>query len=170
MTVCPASAAPSSRSHLLQVPPPGGSPRIETEAIRNAPNAHGMARPRPASSLTRVRPEHDYAIRHVNRDTGAYEFATIVKAGTEYPTPEPVKQLTIKAIRDGQRQLGIAVYELAHASYREASSDLEIVFDANGGARTVPVTAQRRQERYRLWLNEDSPTLREADPPAEAGV
>ncbi|HLV74175.1 MAG TPA: Hsp70 family protein [Vulgatibacteraceae bacterium] len=114
--------------------------------------------------------QHDYAIRHVDRDTGAYEFETIVEAGTEYPTPEPVKQLTIKAIRDGQRKLGIAVYELAHASYRDASADLEIVFDANGGARTVAVTAQRRQERSRLWLNEDSPTFLEADPPAEAGV
>lgn len=114
--------------------------------------------------------QHDYAIRHVNRDTGAYEFETLVEAGTEYPTPEPVKQLTIKAIRDGQRHLGIAVYELAHASYREASSDLEIMFDANGGARTVAVTAQRLQERSRLWLNEDSPTFLEADPPAQAGV
>ncbi|XRQ12088.1 Hsp70 family protein [Actinomadura welshii] len=114
--------------------------------------------------------QHDYAIRHVNRDTGVYEFETLVEAGTEYPTPEPVKQLTIKAIRDGQKHLGIAVYELAHASQREASTDLEIMFDANGGARTVAVTAQRLQERSRLWLNEDSPTFLEADPPAEAGV
>ncbi|OLT36505.1 hypothetical protein BJF79_31120 [Actinomadura sp. CNU-125] len=114
--------------------------------------------------------QHDYAIRHVNRETGAYEFETLVEAGTEYPTPEPVKKLTIKAIRNGQKHLGIAVYELAHASYREASSDLEIMFDANGGARTVVVTAQRLQERSRLWLNEDSPTFLEADPPAEAGV
>jgi hypothetical protein len=78
--------------------------------------------------------------------------------------------LTIKAIRDGQRNLGIAVYELAHASYREAGSDLEIMFDANGGARTVAVTAQRMQQRSRLWLNEDSPTFLEADPPAKAGI
>ncbi|MEU6039049.1 Hsp70 family protein [Actinomadura sp. NPDC047616] len=114
--------------------------------------------------------QHDYAIRHVNRDTGVYEFETIVKAGTEYPTPEPIRTLTIKAIRDGQRNLGIAVYELAHASFREASADLEIVFDAHGGARTVAVTAQQLQERSRLWLNEDSPTFLEADPPAKAGV
>ncbi|MWA07317.1 Hsp70 family protein [Actinomadura sp. LD22] len=114
--------------------------------------------------------QHDYAIRHVNKDTGVYEFETLVEAGTQYPTPEPVKQLTIKAIRDGQKHLGIAVYELAHASFREAGSDLEIVFDANGGARTVAVTAQRLQERSRLWLNEDSPTFLEADPPAEANV
>ncbi|WP_405088330.1 Hsp70 family protein [Microbispora sp. NBC_01389] len=114
--------------------------------------------------------QHDYAIRHVNRDTGAYEFETIVTAGTEYPTPEPVRTLTIKAVRDGQRNLGIAIYELAHASFREASSDLEIVFDAHGGARTVAVTAQQLQERSRLWLNEESPTFLEADPPAKAGV
>lgn len=114
--------------------------------------------------------QHDYAIRHVNKDTGTYEFETLVTAGTQYPTPEPVKILTIKAIRDEQKDLGIAVYELAHASFREASSDLEIVFDAGGGARTVAVTAQRLQERSRLWLNEDSPTFLEANPPAKAGV
>ncbi|QKG21656.1 Hsp70 family protein [Actinomadura verrucosospora] len=114
--------------------------------------------------------QHDYAIRHVDAATGAYEFETLVEAGTEYPTSEPVKMLTIKAIRDGQRRLGIAVYELAHASQREGGADLEIVFDADGGARTSAVTAQRLQERSRLWLNEDSPTFLEADPPAEAGA
>jgi hypothetical protein len=114
--------------------------------------------------------QHDYAIRHVNRDTGAYEFETIVTAGTEYPTPEPIRTLTIKAIRDGQKNLGIAIYEIAHASFREASSDLEIVFDAHGGARTIAVTAQQLRERSRLWLNEESPTFLEADPPAKAGL
>lgn len=114
--------------------------------------------------------QHDYAIRHVDRDTGVYEFETLVTAGTEYPTPEPVRTLTVRAIRDGQRNLGIAVYELAHPTYRDASSDIEIFFDPTGGARTVTVTAQSRQERSQVWLNEDSPTFLEADPPARAGV
>jgi molecular chaperone DnaK (HSP70) len=114
--------------------------------------------------------QHDYAIRHVNRDTGDYEFETLVRAGTEYPTPEPIRTITIKAIRDGQRGLGLAIYELAHATYRDAGADLEIVFDADGGARTVAVTAQHRQERSQLWLNEDNPTFLEATPPARAGV
>jgi molecular chaperone DnaK (HSP70) len=113
--------------------------------------------------------QHDYAIRHVSDRTGGYEFETLVQAGTAYPTPEPVKSLTIKAIHPRQRRLGIAIYELAHATYRDASVDLEIIFDADGGARTVPVNAQRRQERAMLWLNEDSPTFLEADPPAVAG-
>ncbi|WP_282693614.1 Hsp70 family protein [Streptomyces sp. CC208A] len=114
--------------------------------------------------------QHDYAIRHVNRDTGGYEFETLVRAGSEYPTPEPVRTLTVKAVRDGQRNLGLAVYELAHATYRDAGADLEIVFDADGGARTMAVTAQHRQEQSQLWLNEDNPTFLEADPPATAGT
>ncbi|MFI9549597.1 Hsp70 family protein [Streptomyces sp. NPDC052016] len=114
--------------------------------------------------------QHDYAIRHVNRDTGVYEFEPLVRAGSEYPTPDPIRTLTIKAIRDGQRNLGLAVYELAHATYRDAGADLEIVFDADGGASTVAVTAQHRQEQSQLWLNEDNPTFLEADPPARAGA
>jgi molecular chaperone DnaK (HSP70) len=114
--------------------------------------------------------QHDYAIRHVSAHTGGYEFETLVQAGTAYPTPEPVKSLTIKAIHPGQRRLGLAIYELAHATYRDASADLEIIFDADGGARAVPVGAQQRQEHAMLWLNEDSPTFLEADPPADAGA
>lgn len=114
--------------------------------------------------------QHDYAIRHVGAMSGGYEFEPLVQAGTAYPTPEPVRSLTIKAIHSEQRRLGIAIYELAHATYRDASADLEIMFDADGGARTVTVGAQQRQEHASLWLNEDSPTFLDADPPAAAGA
>jgi len=113
--------------------------------------------------------QHDYAIRHIGPD-GGYEFETLVAAGTAYPTQEPVKSLTIRAVHPGQRRMGIAVYELAHATYRDASADLEIIFDADGGARTVAVGPQQRQEQATLWLNEDSPTFLEADPPASPGT
>jgi molecular chaperone DnaK (HSP70) len=114
--------------------------------------------------------QHDYAIRHVSRRSGGYEFEPLVASGTAYPTPEPVKTLTVKAIRDGQRQFGLAIYERAHATFRDAGADLEIVFDAGGGARAVPVTAQAKQERAMVWLNEDRLTFLEADPPAAAGA
>ncbi|WP_049572691.1 Hsp70 family protein [Streptomyces sp. SBT349] len=113
--------------------------------------------------------QHDYAIRHVDAGTGGYEFETLVEAGTAYPTPEPVKTLTIKPVHGRQRRLGLAIYELAHATYRDASAELEIAFDASGGALAVAVTPQHRQERAVLWLNEDSPTFLEADPPTPAG-
>ncbi|HEX6358153.1 Hsp70 family protein [Actinophytocola sp.] len=111
--------------------------------------------------------QHDYAIRHVDARTGTYEYEVLVEAGTAYPTQEPVRSITIKAIHPAQQRMGIAVYELAHAT---SGADLEIVFDALGGARTVAVTPQHRQERSTLWLNEDSPTFLTADPPAAAGV
>jgi molecular chaperone DnaK (HSP70) len=114
--------------------------------------------------------QHDYAIRHVHRESGSYQFEPLVAAGTAYPTPEPVKTLTVKAIRDGQRQFGLAIYERAHATFRDAGADLEIVFDASGGARTVAVSPQARQERATVWLNEDRLTFLEADPPASAGT
>ncbi|MDQ0578331.1 Hsp70 family protein [Streptomyces rishiriensis] len=113
--------------------------------------------------------QHDYAIRHLDRDTGAYEFETLVEAGTAYPTEEPVKTLTIRAVHERQWRLGLAIYELAHATYRDASAELEIAYDTAGGARAVAVTAQERQQRAMLWLNEDSPTFLEADPPATGG-
>lgn len=113
--------------------------------------------------------QHDYEIRHV-AESGEYHFEPLVRAGTSYPTAEPVRTLTLKAIHHGQRRMGINVYERAHDTWRDDSADLEIIYDVGGGAHTVPVTAQQRQERVRRWLNEDSPTFLDVDPPAAAGV
>jgi len=113
--------------------------------------------------------QHDYEIRHV-ADSGEYQFEPLVRAGTSYPTAEPVRTLTLRAIHHGQRRMGINIYERAHDTWRDDSADMEIIYDAGGGAHTVPVTAQQRQERVRRWLNEESPTFLEVDPPAAAGV
>lgn len=115
--------------------------------------------------------QHDYAIRHVDEGTGAFAFAPLVEAGTGYPTEEPVRTLTIKAVHDGQRELGLAVYELSHVTATDRGAEVEIVFDRDGGARTVPVTPQQQQERTMVWLNEEHLTFLEArDPPARAGA
>lgn len=115
--------------------------------------------------------QHDYAIRHVDPRSGRFEFEPLVEAGTDYPTEEPVRTLTIKAIHEGQEQLGLAVYELAHATARDGQSDLEIVFDETGGARTVALTPQQKDEWAMVWLNEDNLTFLEAKgPAAHAGV
>lgn len=112
--------------------------------------------------------QHDYAIRHVAR--GGYEFEPVVPAGTDYPSTEPVASLTITAIHEGQTRFGLAIYEKSHASARDSSAGLEIMFDASGGARTVAVTPQRRFEQSQVWLNEEQLTFLSADPPARAGA
>jgi len=113
--------------------------------------------------------QHDYEIRHVT-EGGAYDFEPLVRAGTSYPTAEPVTTLTLKAVHDGQTRMGINVFECAHGSYRDDGAEVEIVYDAHGGARAVVDTPQRRQERSRRWLNEDCPTFLHADPPAARGA
>ena len=113
--------------------------------------------------------QHDYAIRYVGAD-GDYEFRTLVPAGTRYPAADPVTSLTIQPVHQQQHRLGIAIYELAHATYRDAGAELEIIYDADGGARTEVVGVQDRQEQAMRWLNEDSPTFLRADPPAATGT
>ncbi len=112
--------------------------------------------------------QHDYAIRYVNPQTGAYEYRTIVKRGTPYPTDQPAARLTVKASFDGQKQLGIAIFEMAEQR-PNSSPGTEIVFDPSGAARMMQVTPQEQEDRRLFWMNEDHPTFLTADPPGKQG-
>jgi molecular chaperone DnaK (HSP70) len=113
--------------------------------------------------------QHDYAIRFVNPTRGDYDYRTLVKRGTPYPTSDPVARLEVKATYDGQPQLGIAIYELGEQRSREASGPVELVFDPSGAARVVAVTAADEEKRTHFWVNEGCPTFLLADPPARQG-
>ena len=54
MTMCPASAAPSIRYHLLHEPAKGGTPMMLRAPMRKAPKVNGIARPSPTMSLISV--------------------------------------------------------------------------------------------------------------------
>ena len=113
--------------------------------------------------------QHRYAIRHVNPATGAYEYRTIVEAGTPYPTREPLAELTVKAAYDGQRELGLAIFEVSEPPRRGDEAPVELVFDASGAARLVEAEAHEVHERTHFWMNEDAPTFLIADPPGRRG-
>ncbi len=51
---CPTSTVPNAKNHLLQQPPTGGRPITLSAPTENAANVHGIRRPSPSSSLTRV--------------------------------------------------------------------------------------------------------------------
>jgi molecular chaperone DnaK (HSP70) len=107
---------------------------------------------------------HDYAIRHVNRETGDYDYRPIVRRGTPYPTEKPVARLTIKASHGGQTQLGIVVFEIGY-SHRKKTGNVEIQFDPSGAARLVDVTPEEEQSRRHFQVG--NPTFLTVDPPAE---
>lgn len=112
--------------------------------------------------------QHDYAIRYVDPAKGAYDYRSLVQRGTPYPTGEPVARLTIKASYEGQKQLGIAIFEMGE-HHNRIGQPVELVFDPGGAARIQEVTPQEQEQRTRFWMNEKSPTFLIAEPPAETG-
>jgi len=111
--------------------------------------------------------QHDYAIRWFNRESGRYEYRPCVASGTPYPTDAPVTTVTVKATHDGQRELGIGIYELGER--RRGSAATELVCDPSGAWRVSGLSPDDQDERTRFWVNEQSPMFLLADPPASAG-
>ncbi|MEV6630389.1 Hsp70 family protein [Actinoplanes sp. NPDC051470] len=113
--------------------------------------------------------QHDYAVRWYDRTTGRYEFRTCVRAGTAYPSKEPVHTMTVRATQNGQQDLGIAIYELGERRRTGSETETELVLDKGGAWRVAAVTPDDEDGRSRFWVNERAPTFLRADPPANAG-
>jgi molecular chaperone DnaK (HSP70) len=113
--------------------------------------------------------QHDYALRFVDPHKGEYEYRELIRRGTPYPTAAPVQRLTVKATYDGQRQLGLAIYELGERRRVAGGRPMELVFDPSGAARVVAVTPDEEERRGQFWINEQTPTFLVADPPAQQG-
>jgi molecular chaperone DnaK (HSP70) len=113
--------------------------------------------------------QHDYGIRHVNAQTGQYDYRLLVRRGTPYPTTESLARLKVKATYQNQIQLGLAIFELGELRAGGGSQAVELVFDPSGAARLVSVTPEEADRRAHFWINEASPTFLRAEPPARKG-
>jgi molecular chaperone DnaK len=112
--------------------------------------------------------QHDYAIRFINPQNGEYDYRVIVNHGTSYPTQAPASKLLVKASFDGQKQLGLAIFELSEQR-QSPQGETELVFDPSGAARVIQVTPQEQQDRKLFWMNENKPTFLPAEPPGMQG-
>ena len=113
--------------------------------------------------------QHDYAIRYVNPRTQSYEYRTIVKRGTKYPSTGKIAKLTIKASFDGQDKLGIPIFEIGGSAGSSGEQRLELYFDDQGSARMQTVTEREISRRHFFWVNEGNPTFLRASPPGRRG-
>lgn len=113
--------------------------------------------------------QHDYAISWVNPQKGDYDYRVIVNRGAPYPTEKSVARMTVKASHDGQKQLGIAIFEVGERRQRSGAQAVELVFDPSGAARMVNLTPDEEDRRTYFWLNERTPTFLAADPPGKQG-
>ena len=109
--------------------------------------------------------QHDYAIRFVDTQKGQYDYRPIVNRGTAYPSAEPIARLTVKASHQGQRQLGIAIFEMSE-DHNRGETAVELVFDPSGAARITQVTPHDLETRRLFWMNEQSPTFLVTQKPA----
>jgi molecular chaperone DnaK (HSP70) len=110
--------------------------------------------------------QHDYAIRFVDPRKGDYAYRPLVAKGTPYPSTEPLARLTIKASHDGQKELGLAIFELGERHQTGSDTPVELVFDPSGAARVSYLSPEEEERRYYFWINEHTPTFLSADPPA----
>jgi molecular chaperone DnaK (HSP70) len=111
--------------------------------------------------------QHDYAIRHLDRERGEYDYVPVVKRGTPYPTSATVARLTVKASHDGQRELGLLVFEVSGDRRRATGGGVEIEYDPSGAARLCAVTPEDAERRSYCPIG--SPAFLVADPPCQAG-
>ncbi len=112
--------------------------------------------------------QHDYAIRYINSESGKYDYHPLVQRGTPYPTENSVARLSVKAAFDGQKQLGLAIFEMGDPKTARREG-VELIFDPGGAARIVPISADDHEQRTLFWMNEHSPTFLQANPPASRG-
>lgn len=112
--------------------------------------------------------QHDYAIRHRNSKTQRYEYRTLVKKGSTYPSDGPIDTIKVKATQNGQEEFIMQIFEIGDKANKHQDG-FELFFDETGTARLNAVSAEDMDQRNMFWINERNRTLLTAKPPAMEG-
>jgi len=116
--------------------------------------------------------QHTYTLRSIDIESNDYKFTDIVPKGTTYPSDEPVFEKFIRPISDGQKDLGIAIFERGETPAKSSSQKMEVVYDPKGSVRLSRITADDREQRSMFWINKDNPTflkVRDGTPDTKKG-
>ncbi|NMB78327.1 MAG: hypothetical protein GYA23_04460 [Methanomicrobiales archaeon] len=104
-----------------------------------------------------------YALRYWNESSREHQYRYLVHGGTPYPSAGQVARVVISAAYDGQTHLGIPLYEVGS---EENGVDIEFVTDHGGGVRLAGPGKDADSKKQAVFVNERSPTLLVATPPA----
>jgi molecular chaperone DnaK (HSP70) len=108
-----------------------------------------------------------YALRYWDAASQEHHYRFLVHSGARFPSAGQVARIVISAAYDGQTHLGIPVYEIG-GDANDPAPGIELVTDRGGGMRlTCP--AQDATGRQAVHVNERTPTLLVATPPARKG-
>jgi len=103
--------------------------------------------------------QHDYAIEAYNSAAKRYDFAPLLKVGTEYPTPADLVKLWARGTYEGQTRLGLKIFEVSRVKRRSLE---ESMVEADG---SIKDQTRVDSDAAFICLNRDNPTFITADPP-----
>lgn len=109
-----------------------------------------------------------YALRYWDPLAQEHHYRILVRGGARFPSAGQVARVVITAAYDGQTLLGIPLYEIGNAG-GDAEPQIELVADTGGGFRITGPAPEAGGEGQVVQVNEHSPTLLAATPPARKG-
>jgi molecular chaperone DnaK (HSP70) len=112
--------------------------------------------------------KNDYALRYWDPESREHRYRFIVRSGVRYPSAGQVARITISASYDGQTRLGIPLYEISTSTEAHVMA-LELVLDPAGGCHLGGPPEDAGAVNRPVLVNERTPTLLSADPPALKG-
>ena len=104
---------------------------------------------------------HDYTIESFSAHNREFEFKSLLKTGTEYPTPRDCVRFWAKGSYDGMTRIGIKIFEVSRMERR----GLEVALVDDAGS--LQETSRVATKYHYICLNRDNPTFIVADPPIQ---
>jgi molecular chaperone DnaK len=111
----------------------------------------------------------DYALRYWDPGSKEHRYRFLVRNGARYPSPGQVARIVISASYDSQSRMGIPIYEIGNGSGDVNQCTIELISDSGGGMRIAGPAPDAETGRKPVWVNEHTPTVLIASPPAQKG-
>ena len=83
--------------------------------------------------------------------------------------PVSKRYIVISASYDYQSRMGIPIYEISDGSGNADQCTIELISDSGGGMRIAGPAPDAETGRKPVWVNEHTPTVLVASPPAQKG-
>jgi molecular chaperone DnaK len=130
--------------------------------------ARGAALYSPFVSLPdRIR--KDYALRYWDPTSNEHRYRFLVRNGARYPSAGQVARIVISASYDSQSRMGIPIYEIGDGTGDANQCTIELISDSSGGMRIAGPAPDAETGRKPVWVNEHTPIVLVASPPAQKG-
>lgn len=110
--------------------------------------------------------KNNYALRYWDPAAHEHRFRFLVRTGARYPSPGQVARIIISASYDSQTRMGLPIFEIRRDDGDSTHCNLELISDSWGGIRIAGSAMEGDAAGKSVWVNEGSPMILVASPPA----